>query len=528
MSIAKPLNVDFKLFLLISMIVFTIFVFTSNAHRYGIDEDEAQQLTIHIITQKPDPGYIQGQSKMEFNYPSMSPWATGPPCQNGVLCYPAYIGHSVTEVPFVFINHSFHIITQNTVIWTGNDFDDPHYVYWRNSLDPDFTFLQLFYAPFFSALSVGIFFLICRTFDFSQKNSLILALLYGLTSTIWAYSNTSLNGVPLTFFVLLGYLFFRKFQKNQFAINLIICGTSLGFGFLIRPDAILFIIPLFVFLLYNLTKENGKLKKFFAFIIPLVSSYLIYKIIDFMRYGHQTTNGISSTASDATSLLPIPNPVGIFGLLLSPGVGLLIFAPILLTIFFSFPDFYKRNKGECVLFLSFVMIFLVIYGAGTFWHGLIAWGARYLLPIVPFMLLPLGASLEARKKMIFKVLLPILGGIGVFFNVIYVIQDVSWFVWTYPGSHTGLFGLASPSDPIYISPATLWTFQYSQLTQSIITAFTHLQPDIFLLKLFGPLVYGLTIVVILSTLIYLLYGLIRSKSHSNESSIPLNKNQNPF
>lgn len=520
----KLLNIDFKLFLLISVITFTIFVFTSDAHRYTIDEDETQQQTQKLVTQIPDPQYVQGQSKMEFNYPDMAPWATGPVCKSAILCYPSYIGHSITEVPFFFINHVFHIITKDTVVLTNKDFDDPHYIYWRNSQDPDFTFLELFYGPLFSALSVGLFFLICRTFNFNQKNSVILSLFYGLTSTVWAYSHTSLNGVAVTFFILFGFYFFRKFQKNQSAVNLILCGTSLGFAFLVRPDAILFIIPLFIYLIYNLTKENGKVKKFFSFIVPLVLFYLIYKAIDFARYDYNTKDAISKTTSDVASLIGLPNPTSVFGLLLSPGVGLFIFAPILLTVFFSFPDFYKRNKSECILFLSFVAMFLNVYGGGNLWHGLVAWGARYLLPIVPFLLLPLGASLETRKSKLLKIFLIILGGFGVFFNIVYVIQDISWFVWTYPGSHTGLFGIATASDPLYINPAVLWSFEYSQLTQSMMTAFTHLQPDIFLLKLFGPLVYGLAIIAILSTLIYLLCNLIRSKSKPNDSIPPLNKN----
>lgn len=492
-------------------ITFTVFIFTNDAHRYSIDEDIPQQLAIHILTGKPDPQFVQGQSKMEFNYESLRPWLGGPPCQNGILCYPADIGYAVTEIPFIFANHYLHVIDKNTVIWSVSDFDDPYYISFRNSIDPDFTFLELFYGPVLSALSVGVFFLVCRTFDFNAKNSVILAIFYGLTTTLWAYSKTSVNAVPVTLFVLIGFLLFRKFQKTQSSKSLMISSTSLGFAFLVRQDAILFIMPLFLFLLYNLRKKNKKLEKIFSFSVPLISSYLIYKVIGFIRFGYESS-GISSVVSDTSSIIALPYPMSIFGLLLSPGVGLFIFAPILLISFLTFRDFYNRNKSECLLFIMFIALFLITYGSDQIsWHGLVAWGARYLVPIVPFLLLPLGSSLEKRNNKILKTSLFILGITGVFFNIVYVIQDVSWFVWSRPGSTHGLYSIAKGSDPIYISPATLWSFEYSQLTQSVITAFTHLQPDIFLLKLLGPIFYALSLTTILISLSYVLIRKLKQK-----------------
>ena len=56
-----------------------------------------------------------------------------------------------------------------------DDFADAHYVFWRNSENPDFVFLELFYAPFFLAFSVGIFFLICLEYKFTRQTSIILS-----------------------------------------------------------------------------------------------------------------------------------------------------------------------------------------------------------------------------------------------------------------------------------------------------------------------------------------------------------------
>jgi len=525
-SVTKnKLSVDKKLFLVIFAIAFIIFLFTTDAHRYTIDEDMAQQQSLRIATQEPHPLYVEGKSSVLFEYPDIfpvdAPWFTpGPVCQNAILCSKAQIGHSLTQVPFIFINHNFHIFTKDSVVWTTADFDDPHYVYWRNTLNPDFTFLELFYGPVFSALSTAVFFLICRTFNFSQKTSLILTLLYAFTTMAWAYSQTSLNGVPVTFFVLLGFLYFRKFQNNYSAINLMVCGTSLGFAFLVRLDAVLFIVPLFLFLLYEVRKQNERFKKIFSYLIPTASAYVIDKVIfQLVRYGFslQTadygTNPIGAIPTATASIFE-----SMFGLLLSPGVGLLIFVPILFTMFFSFPDFYSRNKSECILILSFAVLFLYFYGAGAggWWHGLVAWGPRYLLPIIPFLLLPLGASIERRKSRIIKTSLVTLGYFGFFFNLVHMVQDVSWFVWGRPGSTQGLFSLGKAQTELYIHDSVIWSFEFSQLTHSIINAFTSLQVDIFLFKVLGAPLFGFTFVIIIVPLTYFLLSLLKNKKYSQK------------
>ena len=245
-----------SLFLLLFLFSFTAFFLTSDGHRYTIDEDVTQQQSMWIATMTPDPRFVLGESRLLFQYPEYFPNNSRPICDIGILCSQVPIGAALTQVPFILLNQNFDFIHDDTVEFTTEDFPDTHYVYWRNSLDSDYTFLELFYGPTFAALSVGLFFLISRTYSFSIKTSTMLSLLFGFSTYIWAYSQTSLNIVPVTFFILLGFYFFRKFLLSASPINLIFSGIALGFGFLVRNDAILYIIPLFGFLIFNLIKNS--------------------------------------------------------------------------------------------------------------------------------------------------------------------------------------------------------------------------------------------------------------------------------
>ena len=264
-------------------------------------------------------------------------------------------------------------------------------------------------------------------------------------------------------------------------------------------DVSLIIVVLTIYFLVTLSKHKQKIKKLFLYFVTLTPFYFISLFIEYLRYGSSAAVGTTSEHITSWSYFTLANIVpGFTGLLFSPGVGLFIFAPILLTIFFTLPDFYKKNKGYTLLFIGFILIFLIYFGSIEFWHGLVSWGARYLLLVIPFFLLPLGTSLELRKNIFLRLTLISLGILGFFFNLVYILQDVSWFIWGSP-ARTGLFSLGDVQTALYIHDAVIWTFEYSQLTHSILTVFSNLQVDLFFVKLLGTPVF----IIILSILLFL-------------------------
>ena len=533
-------NNDYKkIFLLIFGICFIVFLFTSDGHRFSQDEYLSGEMSLRMVTFEPDPSYVEGESKMFFNLPIQNPRNQGLVCSNGITCYPGAITHSLTEVPFIALNHYLHIITNETIVFSIEDFTDAHYVFWRNSENPDLVFMELFYGPFFSALVAGIFFLICLEHKFTRQNSITLSFLLAFSTIIWAYSNTSLNSIPACFFLLLGYLFFKKFFRlNQFKF-LIFSSLSLGFAFLTRSDIFLFVLPMFFFLVVNILKRNTKISSLLFFSIPLIFSYSIIYLERSFRFIASDTNAVDILGSKSNATNTFLNHFSAlflysdishiitasFGLLFAPGVGLLIFSPILLTVFFSFFDFFRKNKLECLLFLSFILLQVVYHADLRHWHGLVAWSARYLLLLLPFLLIPLGYSLEQRNKKLMLSIILILGAFGVLFNLSYVVQDVHWFVWSTPGSTTGLFSLGLPSYgqfALWLNDVVFWTFQYSQLTHSISLMFEGLQHDIYLLHLLGTTIYSIILISTLSSLSYLFLRIYKKNTISTENSNMLN------
>ena len=124
------------------------------------------------------------------------------------------------------------------------------------------------------------------------------------------------------------------------------------------------------------------------------------------------------------------------------------------------------------------------------------------------------------------VLILSLSAAGVVFNLAYVLQEIHWFVWSTPGSTTGLFGLGTPQFGhgfnLWLNPVVIWTFQFSQLTQSLSLMFSRsLQHDVYLLHAFGTSAYLIIFASLLSFLFYLFRRVIKHNSMSTENYKPV-------
>jgi hypothetical protein len=101
------------------------------------------------------------------------------------------------------------------------------------------------------------------------------------------------------------------------------------------------------------------------------------------------------------TLLRTPLYVGVYGLLLSPGKGILWYAPPLFLALAGFARFWRRNPPEAVLAALLSLSLVSFFGLFHLWWGGGAWGPRFLVPLLPFALLPalpLIAAVDERRR----------------------------------------------------------------------------------------------------------------------------------
>lgn len=145
----------------------------------------------------------------------------------------------------------------------------------------------------------------------------------------------------------------------------VLAGAFFGFAVLVRADSIL-LLPLFL-------ESWKKLRDLIAGALPFILAMLFF---NWYRFGSPLSDGHGQ--DPAIALEPFSG--GIPGLLLSPGKGLLYYAPLCV-----FALFHQRDWR---LWTPFALS-LVFHGMLHDWTGGTGWGPRFLFPSLPFLLLPL-------------------------------------------------------------------------------------------------------------------------------------------
>jgi hypothetical protein len=130
-----------------------------------------------------------------------------------------------------------------------------------------------------------------------------------------------------------------------------------------------------------------------AFILPLLAFSLIVLAYNYVRFGDIFQFGY--TVRFTTPLL-----AGLGAYLFSLDRSLFLYSPVLLAGLLGIPSFLRRYPREGWFSLLLIVVYPFINAKwGVYWGGPV-WGPRFLLPIIPFLVLFILPLLEAGKRVI--------------------------------------------------------------------------------------------------------------------------------
>ena len=125
-----------------------------------------------------------------------------------------------------------------------------------------------------------------------------------------------------------------------------------------------------------------------------VVGYIPLGLYNLHFFGGFFSSGYGDAASIKDIIFAIPINEGLYDLLLSPGKGLLWFAPPVLLLPFAVALFWRRDAALLIACIAVLLVHVLFYAMNRFWHADGSWGPRYLMPTLPFALLPLAALIE--------------------------------------------------------------------------------------------------------------------------------------
>jgi len=256
------------------------------------------------------------------------------------------------------------------------------------------TFISFFATSVPSAiLGVVVFLLAAR---FARKNSyaFLLALMYSLATIAFPYSNVLYQHQLAAFGAFVGfYLLWRVIYENANRRWLWLVGLLFSLVVITEyPVA----IPLGILFLWAAVKMPDRFALYRVILgaIPLGLVFAGYNYAIFgtpMPVGYEYSTLWQDVHQTGFLSITMPSLATFLGLTVSPFRGLFFLSPILLLgpIGLWFAWKYKNADRSLLLVITLVIaFFLLFYASSVMWWGGSTVGPRYLVPMVPFLALP--------------------------------------------------------------------------------------------------------------------------------------------
>jgi hypothetical protein len=224
---------------------------------------------------------------------------------------------------------------------------------------------------------------------FSARVAVLLTLAFGTATLVWPFSKYSFSEPVTGFFLLLAvHAAVRAVRHDRLAWSAL-SGLALGLAIGSKATAALAVPAVLVYLAVSEAPAlSMRIRRVAPCLCVLALPALALALVNAARFGNPLDTGYN-----ISGLVDFSNPIGIAGLLVSPSKSLFLYAPVALLGLVGFAPMWKRLPAVAWLFLWLVASHVVFHGVLAIWPGDAGWGPRYLVPIVPFIVLPAGAAL---------------------------------------------------------------------------------------------------------------------------------------
>lgn len=305
---------------------------------------------------------------------------------NGLSYASHEIGNTLFMLPTALVNTVLESILSNKV--------NPERIQRIQS------FIFSFQSGFCSACTLTVlFYLLHKVFLKNYFISFFSCFSLAFTTFFWTYSRNAFDGVFCSLLLSSGITLIFQYRRQQRSTPFLLSGFAfLGLALITRLSMLLAIFSAIIYLLVSYRRSAiGIFQE-----LLLVTASLIPFVI-WQAYYNNLRTGIfykspvqlpiyESNALDGNLI------TGLTGLILSPGKGIFIYAPLSILTLVIFRSFSRRYPKESIFIATFTVLWFLLHARLRSWYGAWGWGPRHVITILPFLLLPLAASFEVIWK----------------------------------------------------------------------------------------------------------------------------------
>lgn len=258
-------------------------------------------------------------------------------------------------------------------------------------------FIVLTFNGFVTAATAALLFRLALAFGYRARAGVALAVCFGMATFALIQARTFFAEPLTALLVLLSFFLIRQSTsaatERRRALLLAGSGFVLASAFWVKIHAALFVpvlalsLTLVAFPTFKDARAWQRWRTLLVqgawwiggFILP-TAGLLLY---DRWLYGSPFTTGYG----DNTNLFTTPLKTGLYGLLFSSGKGIIWYTPPLLFALIGFIPFIRRFPRDGIVVCSAAAINVFFYARLQYWHGDGSWGPRYLLIVLPWLML---------------------------------------------------------------------------------------------------------------------------------------------
>ena len=249
-----------------------------------------------------------------------------------------------------------------------------------------------------------VLYLIARTITENGWKAAIAALGIGLGTMLWPYSAVYYGHVPAAMFLSIAFYLLLRLKESPEAPlgwSFFWPGLMMGLAFITEYPSALVMLGLSA---YGLYVTRGRPLKAIVqaasagavgVLLPLAAMLAydaaVYGSIFRFGYSHVAVPAFQQGLAHGFMGIGAPDLRALYHFTFDPQFGIFWQSPVLLLAFVGFAAAYKAKMWQAeALLAGYAIASICLMNAGYFmWWGGAAFGARYLIPVLPFFIVPL-------------------------------------------------------------------------------------------------------------------------------------------
>jgi hypothetical protein len=226
-----------------------------------------------------------------------------------------------------------------------------------------------------------------ETWGYSKKTSRLLAVASVFSTMLWPYNKSFYPQPGVTFLMLAVVYAAYRWKMTRRSSWLWSLSCMMGLMILFRLTTVI-VLPAFVVYLILCSRGEKTCHWLFPLSVGVTAAVGITTGYNWLRFDSLLETGYHEAVWDYPPLL------GLYGLLFSPGKGVFLYAPLIILGLLGLVFFIRYHQEEGILISVLWVSFLAFYAPYSFWTGGFNWGPRFLMPVVPLAILPIGILLD--------------------------------------------------------------------------------------------------------------------------------------